>query len=194
MSAQSHSYCQALEHEEEGPVGIAPYRLFETKDELIFVGAATDKFWRILCEVLGVPELADEPRYATNPQRAACQAELTERLQPYFRQKTAAEWETILTAHGFPCGIVATHRQFFDHPQVSAMQMNPVVQHPIVGPLRLAGVPIHFEKTPGGIQRAAPTLGQHTDEVLRELGYADEQIEALRRDGIISPRSPRPPR
>ena len=91
MSAQSHFYIQALEREEEGPLGIAPYRLFETKEGLIFIGAATDKFWRILCDALGAPDLGADPRYATNPQRVTHNAELIEKMQPLFRQKTAVE-------------------------------------------------------------------------------------------------------
>ena len=63
--------------------------------------------------------------------------------------------------------------------------MNPIVHHSTIGPIRLAGVPIHFEKTPGQIQRAAPTLGQHTEEILREVGYDDKQIEELRQSGVI---------
>jgi crotonobetainyl-CoA:carnitine CoA-transferase CaiB-like acyl-CoA transferase len=185
LSVQSHFYCQALEREEEGPVGICPYRLFETKDGLIFIGAATDKFWRILCEAIGAPELGENPNYATNPQRLLHQAELIERLQPYFLPKTAAEWESLLVEKGFPCGTIGTYHQFFVNPQVTAMDMNPVVEHPTIGPIRLAGVPIHFEKTPGCIQRAAPTLGQHTEEVLHELGYHQKEIESLRHRGAI---------
>jgi crotonobetainyl-CoA:carnitine CoA-transferase CaiB-like acyl-CoA transferase len=185
LSVQSHYYCQAFQCPEEGPLGIYPYRLFEARDELIFIGAATDKFWRLLCEALGAPELAEDPRYDTNAKRVACQEELTARLQPYFRQKSAAEWEALLVAKGVPCGLIGTYHQFFVHPQVQAMDMNPVVEHPTIGPLRLAGVPIHFEKTPGRIQRAAPTLGQHTEEVLREIGYDEQRIEDLRRKGVI---------
>jgi crotonobetainyl-CoA:carnitine CoA-transferase CaiB-like acyl-CoA transferase len=185
LSVQSHHYCQALEREEEGPLGIYPYRLFETRDGLIFIGAATDKFWRLLCEALGVPELGEDQRYASNAQRVERQAELSPRLEPLFRDKTAEGWEAVLVARGVPCGVVAPFREFFAHPQVEAMDMNPVVEHPTIGPMRVAGVPIHFEKTPGRIQRAAPTLGQHTDEILCELGYTERQIEELRQRGTV---------
>jgi crotonobetainyl-CoA:carnitine CoA-transferase CaiB-like acyl-CoA transferase len=187
MSAQSHFYCQALEREEEGPVGICPYRLFETKDELIFIGAATDRFFRRLCEGLGAPDLADDPKFLTNPQRLLHQAELHARLEPYFLTKSAREWEELLLEKGVPCGIVGTYHQFFAHPQVEAMDMNPVLEHPVIGPIRLSGMPIHFEKTPGRIQQAAPTLGQHTEEILRECGYDAEETAALRQKGVIGP-------
>lgn len=185
MSVQSHFYCQALERDEEGPVGICPYRLFETKDGLIFIGAATDRFFRRLCEALGAAELADDPNFATNPKRLLHQAEVYARLEPYFLTKSAVEWEELLLEREVPCGVVGTYGEFFVHPQVEAVDMNPVVEHSIIGPMRLAGVPIHFEKTPGRIQQAAPTLGQHTEEILRECGYQAEQIEALRRKGVV---------
>ena len=186
MSVQSHYFCEALERDEEGPLGIYPYRLFETQDGMLFIGAATDKFWRILCETLGMPEWSDDPRYATNPQRVANQADLTPRLAAAFQTRTARAWEELLVSRGFPCGRVQTFSEFLVDPQVTAMGMNPVVEHPTIGPLRLAGVPVHFEKTPGCIQRAAPTLGQHTSEILRELGYDKEQIAAWHREGVIA--------
>lgn len=188
MSVQSHHYCQALECEEEGPVGICPYRLFETADDLIFVGGATDRFYRLLCEALNAPDLADDSRFATNPLRLQHQAEVYARLEPYFRTRPAAHWEELLLAKGVPCGVVANYQKFFANPQVDAVGMKQVVNHPTIGPMHVAGVPVEFEKTPGRIQRPAPTLGQHTAEILRESGYDDKTIKRLAAEGVIDVR------
>jgi crotonobetainyl-CoA:carnitine CoA-transferase CaiB-like acyl-CoA transferase len=185
MSVHTHYYVEALECEEEGAFGIYPYRLFETSDDLIFIAAGTDKFWRMLCEELGVPELGTDPRYDTNGKRAGRREELTGMLQPIFRKRTSAEWEASLVAKGVPCASVKNYMEFFADPQVTAMEMNQVVEHPLIGRLRLIGVPVNFEKTPGSIQRAAPTLGEHTEEILRELGFDGERIAKLLRERVV---------
>jgi crotonobetainyl-CoA:carnitine CoA-transferase CaiB-like acyl-CoA transferase len=189
MSIQTHFYYQPLEAEAEGKVAIYPYRLFETRDDQIFVGGATDKFWRMLCDVLGVSEIAADPRYDTNEKRTARSAELTPILEPLFRQKTTDEWEMLLRKKGVPCGAVGSWQSFFKDPQVAAMEMNQQIEHSSIGPARVTGLPINFEKTPGAIQRAAPMLGQHTEEVLRELGYEDQSIADLREVGAIGLRT-----
>lgn len=185
MSAQSHYYVRALETKEEGPIGIFPYHLFETSDDLIFIGAPTNKFWQILCHAIDAPEIAAEPKYDTNAKRVAHKDELFAKLQPYFHRKTTEEWVTLLIERGVPCGPVMSHDEFFVDPQVEAMEMNPIVQHSKIGPVRVVGVPIHFEKTPASIRLAAPLLGQHTDEILREMGYTAQRIEDLLREGVI---------
>ncbi|MFN0120831.1 MAG: CaiB/BaiF CoA transferase family protein [Blastocatellia bacterium] len=185
LSVHAHYYVEALACEEEGAIGIYPYRLFETADDRIFVAAGTNKFWQWLCEALDLPDLAKDAQYDTNGKRTARAAELTAILQPIFKRKTTAEWETLLVQKGVPCGAVNDYMTFLNDPQVTAMEMNPVVEHPLIGPLRTPGVPLHFEKTPGQIQRPAPLLGQHSEEILRELGMEAEQIAALREAGVV---------
>jgi crotonobetainyl-CoA:carnitine CoA-transferase CaiB-like acyl-CoA transferase len=186
MSIHAHYFVEALDTEEEGAFGIYPYRLFETLDDLIFIAAGTDKFWRMLCEELGVPALGTDPRYDTNSKRAGRREELTEVLQPILRTKSSAEWESILVVKGVPCASVKKYEEFFADPQVEALGMNPVLDHTRIGRLRLSGVPVNFEKTPGRIQCAAPTLGQHTEEILRELGYDQQRLDQWREEGVIN--------
>lgn len=186
MSIQSHYFVEALECDEQGALGVYPYRFFETQDDLIFIAAGTDKFWMMLCEVLGIKELGTDPRYAANGKRVERREELNSTLQPLFRLRTSTEWEMLLVEKGVPCGGVKDYLTFFNDPQVAAMDMNPVVEHPLIGPMRMAGVPISLEETPGAIQRPAPTLGQHTEEILRELGFDAHRIATLRTDRVIA--------
>ena len=185
LSVHAHYFVETLDCEEEGAVGIYPYRLFETQDDRIFIAAGTDKFWRMLCEVLGVAELGADPRYDQNGKRTVCAAELTALLQPIFKQKTTAEWERLLVEKGVTCGALNSYLEFLNDPQVTAMAMNPVLAHPVIGALRVPGIPVHFERTPGAIQRPAPLLGQHTEEILRELGYDEARVAKLRAEKVI---------
>lgn len=185
LSVHAHYFVEPLDCEEEGAVGIYPYRLFETEDDRIFIAAGTDKFWRMLCEVLGMPALGTDPLYDQNSKRTVRGPELTAILQPIFKQKTTAEWERLLVEKGVPCGAVNSYLEFLNDPQVSAMDMNPVVTHPLIGDMRMVGVPIHFEKSTCAAQRPAPMLGQHTAEILRELGYDETRIAQLRTEQVI---------
>jgi crotonobetainyl-CoA:carnitine CoA-transferase CaiB-like acyl-CoA transferase len=194
MAVNSHYHVEPLDCQEEGGLGIYPYRMFDTADDCIFIAGATDKFWRLLCQTIGALELGADPAYATNEQRVARSAELTPNLEPYFRLKTTAEWESILLNAGMPCAGPRTYQEFFTHPQVEAMGMNPVIEHPSIGKMRVGGVPVDFEETPGAIQGAAPRLGEHTGIVLRELGYDEAKISELRAAGVIGPANLHEPR
>ena len=185
MAMNAHNFVKAKNVEEEPPFGIFPYRLFESKDDLIFIAGPTDKFWGILCETIGAPELITNPKYKTNPDRVEHGDELIEILQPFFLQKTTAEWWDLLAGKGFPCAPVMTYEEFFDLPQVEAMDMRATVDHTKIGPIDLGGVPIHMEGSPGSVREAAPMLGQHSKEVLEELGYDSTRIDTLVAQGTI---------
>jgi crotonobetainyl-CoA:carnitine CoA-transferase CaiB-like acyl-CoA transferase len=186
LALQSPESVVALDAEKEGTLGACPYRLFETSDGGIFVGATQDKFWRGLCDAMERPDLSEDPKYATNPKRVEHMWELFEKLEPVFRIKTSAEWEKRLLDNDVPCGIVYGYEDFFlQNPQVQFMDMNPVIEHPMIGRMHVVGVPFEFEKTPGAIQRPAPLLGQHTEEILRDIGFDSARIAELLEKKVV---------
>lgn len=185
LSIHAHYFVKGLECDEEGALGIYPYQLFETLDDHIYIAAGTDKFWKLLCETLGLPELGDHEKYNRNFKRTANAAELTALLQPVFKTKTTAEWESALLEKGVPCGAVGQYLDFLNDPQVSAMNMNPVIAHPVIGEVQMVGIPVHFEQSQCGPQRPAPMLGQHSEEILKELGYDQQRIEEWKENRIV---------
>lgn len=185
MTAQAQSYLQPLDAEITGPPGIFPYRMFAAADGPIFIAAGTDKFWRLFCEAIGRDDLARDSRYQTNPQRVGSAAELSAEIDPIVASRPARELEAELVAVGVPCAAVRSAEEFFDDPQVEAMAMSQIVRHPQLGNLRMAGVPWRFSQTPGTIRRPAPRLGEHTGEVLEELGYGAERIAGLEASGAV---------
>ena len=185
MTLQPHFYLEPLDLPEEGGIGIYPYRFFDTSDGIIFIAAATDKFWRAFCSVLGLTDLAGSADCASNGQRVIAAETLTPILQSRLRERTTAEWERGLLDAGVPHGGPRTPLQFFQDDQVTAMNMNPVIDHATAGRLRVCGLPADFSETPGAIQRPAPRLGEHTDEILGFLGYGAGEIAALRSRGAV---------
>lgn len=174
-----------------GPIGnrhasIAPFGSFATFDGLITIAAGNNKLWAKLCEVLGKPHLADDPRFANNVDRAANYDEMEREMVKALKTKTSAQWADILDGAGIPCAPIQTVDQVVRHPQVLAREMIVDQAHPVLGRVQVAGVPIKMSGTPGRIHSPAPLLGQHTGEVLKELmGFDDLMIESLKKDGVI---------
>jgi len=171
-----------------GPMGSAhplnaPYQAFEAKDGWINVGAANQKFWGLLCEILRAPGLATDARFKTGRDRMNNLEVLIETLAPYFKAETVAYWLERLEKAGIPCGPVLDIQQMLDHPQTRARDMVVRTEHPVAGAVDTIGFPVKFSGTPAAITRPAPVLGQHTREVLTEAGLTDAEIDALVADG-----------
>jgi formyl-CoA transferase len=159
----------------------APYQAIRCADGYLTIGAANDRLFRRLCEVLGHPEWADMPAYADNPRRVRNQAELAARIETVTIQRPRDEWLALFEQHEFPCGPINNYEQVFADPQIVAREMVVETTHPALGTLRSLGTPIKLSETPIDPRRRAPLFGEHTDAVLREIGYADDQIAELRR-------------
>ncbi len=164
---------------------ITPYETFPTADGQIAVAVGSERQWQRFCEALGAPGLATDPRFATNGERVRERDALRDLLVSRFVARPSAEWLEVLSASDVPCGPVRDVAEVFADPQVLAREMVATVEHPTVGELRLTGIPFKFAATPGSIRRPPPLLGQHTDEVLTELGFSAMDIERLRASGSV---------
>ncbi len=163
-----------------------PWQAFEAADGYIVVATRQEIFWRRLCEVLGEPQLADEPRFATNALRVENRAELVPRLERMFRARTVADWLTRLRAGEVPAAPVNNLDRAFAEPPVAEREMIVEYEHPDVGRVRLPGNPIKMSGMGKTISNPAPRLGEHTDSVLAKLlSLSPERIAELRAQGAV---------
>jgi crotonobetainyl-CoA:carnitine CoA-transferase CaiB-like acyl-CoA transferase len=149
---------------------IAPYDTFETADGPLVLAVGNDEQWCRLCEVVGLQALAADSRFATNGARVEHCDTLESLLAPVLAQRTRAEWTRLLVGAGVPCGPVRSVAEALADPQLQAREMLVRAMHATAGDLTLLGVPIKLSNTPGSVRTAPPTLGQHTEAVLAELG------------------------
>jgi crotonobetainyl-CoA:carnitine CoA-transferase CaiB-like acyl-CoA transferase len=163
-----------------------PWQAFEAKDGHIVVATRQEGFWRKLCDALGEPGLAADPRFATNADRIANRETLVPRLEAMFRTRTVADWLERLRAAEVPAAPVNNLDRAFAEPPVAEREMIVEYDHPDVGRVRLPGNPIKMSDATGTPSQPAPRLGEHTDAVLGELlRLPAERIAALRREGAI---------
>jgi crotonobetainyl-CoA:carnitine CoA-transferase CaiB-like acyl-CoA transferase len=154
----------------------APYQAIRCADGYITLGSANDRLFERLCTLLGHPEWTAEPDYANATLRVRHRAGLAERIEAITAQSPRQYWLARLDAAGIPCGPINNYAEAFADPQVLARGMVVELEHPSLGRVRTPGSPIKMSETPPSIRRAAPLLGEHTREVLREVGYSDEEI------------------
>lgn len=163
----------------------APYQAFQTKDGWINVGAANQSNWLRFLDVIAAPELNDDPRFSSNADRARNLPALIEILNQHLVQDTTANWlERMEKAH-LPAGPVNDILQMHADPQARAREMIVALDHPTAGKVETIGHPVKFSRTPAKVDHAAPLLGQHSREVLAEMGYGAARIEALIRSRAV---------
>jgi formyl-CoA transferase len=148
---------------------IAPYGTFAVRDGFINVAAATDAQYRRFCEALDAPELADDPRFATNAMRQASRAALVREIEGHLKKGTRDEWLDRFQAFGIPAGPILDIAEAFASPLATAREMRVEVDHPAAGRISQVGAPWKVDGASSPIRLPPPRLGQHTDEVMREL-------------------------
>jgi len=163
---------------------IVPYQAFRTKDGFINVAVGSEAIWRRFCEIVD-PALAQDAQYATNRDRVAHRQVLVGHLQRIFEARPTSAWAKALDEAGVPNGPILSLAEVFAHPQVRHRRMLAEMNHPTAGRIKQTGLPIKLSDTPGRLRTPPPTLGQHTDAILRELGISDADIKELRREKVI---------
>ena len=170
-----------------GHPSLSPYRNFRCGDgQWIFIAAANDRFWGRLAPALGLPELAEDPRFARNIDRVRHRAELEAILEATIAAQTREPLLKALEEAGVPATPVNTVDQVMNDPQTAARGMIDRVTHPVLGEIPVVSTPVKFSRMKVGVRHAAPTRGQHTDEVLDALGYSEDAIAALRARKVVS--------
>jgi crotonobetainyl-CoA:carnitine CoA-transferase CaiB-like acyl-CoA transferase len=164
----------------------APYQAFRTADGYVTIGANSEKMWASLCrQVLERPELLEDERFRGLPNRLANVEALQEEIERVLVTRPTAHWVPLLDAAAVPGGPVYTFDETVEDPHIKAREMFFDVEHPKIGPMKNIGYPVKFSRTPQQYRSPAPWLGQHTEEVLSELGYAREQIDALFGEAVV---------
>lgn len=165
---------------------IAPYEAFRARDRWFVMGAANEKQWNKLCEVIEKPELQDDPRFITNTDRVANRAALSEKLNDLFSTQNADDWLANFREAGLPCGPINAIPDVFSHPQAEARDLSLNVEHATAGKVTVTGFPYKFSQTPAEIHHPPPLLGEHTQEVLTDLlECSPEDVRRYQQEGTI---------
>lgn len=164
---------------------IAPYQAFETQDDYAVIAVPSESLWLKFCDALDREDLRDDDRFATNADRVSNRTELDAILVEEIREYETDAIVELMRRYGVPASAVNDMEAVFDHPQVRAREMRTAVSHPTAGSVDVIDSPMNFSRSAASVRHHPPLLGEHTAEILREFGYTDDEIAALREDGII---------
>ncbi len=166
---------------------VVPYEAVQGSDgDWFILGVGSDNIWASFCAFVGQPELAADPRFNTNAQRIAHYDVLIPLVRGIIRGRSSEEWLTDLRAQGVPCGRINTVEQALSDPHVLERGMIIELEHPALGMVKSLATPVHMSETPLVYRRHPPRLGEHTNEVMSELGLSGEAVSALRARGVIA--------
>ena len=173
-----------------GPLGSAhrmsaPYQAFGTRDGYINIGSANQSTWEALCRAIGREDLLSDARFTANADRKGHERELASILQETFSQETTRHWLDLLEAGGVPSGPIMPLDQVYADPHVRAREMLVEIEDPDLGTLKNIGIPVKLSLTPGRIHSRAPDLGEHSQDVLLQAGYTEEEVARLKEAGVI---------
>ncbi len=163
----------------------APYQALRASDGFFTLGATTARNWEACCEVFGLPHLKADPRFSKSHLRHQNRTELIPLIQAVTEQRPVKHWVEALNEAGVPCGPLQTYDQVFHDPHLTARGFFPDAPHTKLGPVKQIGSPMRLSETPPRMVRAGPLLGEHSAQVLAELGYPQEEIRRLATEGVI---------
>lgn len=164
---------------------VAPYQVFSTADGELMIAAGNDRLYAALCGVVGMPELVSDPRFRTNPERVANREELVSILSARLATRTTHDWYEALRAAGVPAAPVASIADVVGSEQTAALGILQPLPHPGIPDLQLPALPLSFDGERARHRTAPPAVGEHTEEILRDLGFAPGEIRALADAGVV---------
>ena len=162
-----------------------PFQAFKTKDGYGIGGVVREKHWHPFCQIVGINELAGDPRFARNVDRVARREELVALVAPHFLERTTAEWEAAFGAASIAFGAVNSFSDALESEQARANDMITSIRHPIAGDFRMVAPVLKLSESPGAVTRAAPLLGEHTLGVLADFGFDQREIDRLVEKGLV---------
>ena len=165
---------------------LVPYQAFMCQDgKYLNVAVGSERLWDRFCQAVKREDLKDRPEFATNGVRVENRATLVPLLQEYFLTRAADDWVADLQQHNVPAGPINDLADVFSDPQVLHREMLLEMNHPTLGAIKQTGLPIKFSRTPGGLDRPPPLLGEHNGQILKDLGYSDAQIAEMAEKSVI---------